>query len=84
MKQHQGACVGCQRGTDSGLSFAGSDTWVAEALVWMGVSLGRAERLVDSCWLQPWRPMFVRACAPCAGEFPVGLVLSGRVPVVRQ
>jgi hypothetical protein len=84
MANHQGACVACQGGTDSGLSFAGSEDWVASALVWMGVSLARALDLVDTCWLQPWRPMFIRACAPCAGDFRVGLVLSGRVPVTWQ
>lgn len=81
---HQGHCVACQRGTDSGLALAGTDTWVIEALAFMGVELGRAEWLIDTGWLQPWRPMFFRACTDCAGEFAVGLVLSGRVPVTWQ
>jgi hypothetical protein len=82
--KHQGACVACHTATDSGLALAGSEEWVAEALVMFGVALRRAESVVDSCWLQPWRPMMVRCCADCAAPETVGVVAFGWLPVLHQ
>lgn len=88
---YEGSCVGCLRGTDTGVSFAGPPEWVVAGLVTaLGVEQDTAAAMVsDATGCTPGRvpeheiTLTFRACQECVSRktsMKVGLIASREVP----
>lgn len=89
---HEGSCIVCLTGTDTGLGFRGCSDWVKGGLAVLGVPVDQATATIDSMDLPPDElgraEATFRVCASCSAKAgmpdPVLLLAGASVLTLEQ